>query len=227
MNFSLNNMTRLTACAIAGLAMAAVPAHAATIFTTNTSGNAAGLEGDGAGDTTTLTLSTADGGGTIDLTSVSVYNGGTAQTLGMDTVGMGIGNSRWGNGPQGWIFTFDQTISFDGIGFNDAGGGGEGVFIQSDVWIGATVDDTGQNWTFDSVNGAFSVEGGNGPLFDFTSAGVADVTAGTEINIEHNSGNGGSNMTQFTITPTTVIPEPASLALLGIGSLLIAGRQRR
>lgn len=44
------------------------------------------------------------------------------------------------------------------------------------------------------------LRGVNGPAFDFTSAGVPEITAGTEITIEHNSGNGGSQMESFTIT---------------------------
>jgi hypothetical protein len=188
--------------------------HGATVFTTNTSGNAASLAGDGASDTTTLTLSAADGGGSFDVNTVAVYNGASAETLGMDADGMGVGNSKWGSGPQGWTFTFSQAVSFDGIGFNDAGGNNEGVFVQSDAWIGATVDATGQNWTFNSTEGAFSVVGSDGPTFDFTSAGVSTVTAGSQITIEHNSGNGGSNMTSFTVTP---VPEVSACALLAGG----------
>ena len=205
--------------------LAGTSVHAATIFTTNTGGNAAGLEGDGAGDTTSLNLSAEDGSGTIDLTSDAVYNGGTAQTLGMDASGMGIGNSKWGNGPQGWTFSFDQEITFDGIGFNAAGGATEGVFIQTDAWIGATVDDSSQNWTFDSGAGAFSVQGGNGPTFDFTSAGVSSIAAGGLITIEHNSGNGGSQMTQFTITPAA-IPESSAALLIGLAGLALLRRRR-
>lgn len=217
----------------AGCALAATglthSAGAATVFEVNTSGNAAALEGDGAGDTTALPLSAADGGGTINLTSTAVFNGTSAQTLGMDATGLGIGNSKWGNGPQGWTFTFDKPVSFDGIGFNAAGGSGEGVFIQTDAWIGAVVDASSENWTFDSTVGAFNVKGGNGPLFDFTSAGVSDVAAGDEITIQHNSGNGGSQMTQFTITPTstTIIPTPSAMLLgvVGLGGLAL--RRRR
>lgn len=213
----------LPACLAFTALLAATFAQAATVFLTNTSGNASGLQDTGANDVTPLTLSSEDGGGTINLTNVSVYNGATAQTLGMSGVGMGVGNDKWGNGPQGWIFSFDQIVSFDGIGFNASGGNDEGVFIQSDAWIGAAVDDAGQNWTFDSTAGAFSVVGSNGPLFDFTSAGVSSIAAGTTINIEHNSGNGGSSMTQFTITP---IPEPTTALIGGLGLLALLRRRR-
>jgi len=226
MNFSLNNMTRLTALAIAGLAMAAVPSHAATIFITNNTtsktlasneGDAAALEGDGAGDTTTLNLSTDDGGGAIDITTIAVTN----SSLGMDGDSMGTGNDKWGT-PQSWTFSFDKEISFDGFGGTGTGNATFG--IQSSAWVGATVDDSTEDWSFDSTTGEFSANVDNFQSFDFTSAGVPNVAAGTSISIEHIGGSSGAEMTDFTIT---VIPEPASLALLGLGSLLIAGRQRR
>lgn len=212
---------------VGGLALCASGSvSAATIFVTNTSGNAAALQGDNAGTTTALPLDASDGGGNINLTTVSAYNGGTAQSLGMDAGGMGIGNAKWGNGPQGWIFTFDQPVTFDGIGYDADGGGSEGVKIESTAWANDTIDDTGQNWSFTSNGtvGTFTVQGGNGPLFDFSAvAGASTVPAGTQINIEHNSGNGGSQMTQFTIS---VVPEPGSLALMSLGGLLIARRRR-
>jgi hypothetical protein len=196
---------------------------AATTFITNTSGNASALGGVGAGDDTALTLSAGDGGGTLTLQTISVYNGNSPQTLGVSADGLGIGNDRWGNGPQGWTFSFDLAVGFDGIGFNGNGGATEGVGITSSVWIGAGIDDTGQNWTFNNSTGTFSVQGGNGPLFDFSGVSVPVVPAGTPINIEHNSGNGGSNMTQFTVT---AIPEPSSALLGMLGGMLLLHRRR-
>lgn len=206
-------------------ALAVSSAQAATVFLTNTDGNASVLQGAGADDVTALTLSAEDGGGTINLTTMSVYNGANAQTLGMNNVGMGVGNERWGNGPQGWIFSFDQIVSFDGIGFNNLGGTGEGLKIESTAWANATVDATGQNWSFtsDGTSGRFSILAGAGPIFDFTSAGVASVPAGTPIIIEHNAGNGGGQMTEFTIT---AIPEPSTALLGGVGLLALLRRRR-
>lgn len=231
----LDEMKTRTASLAFGLTVLLVgSSHAATTFLTNNAskilasdeGDAAALEGDGGGDTTTLTLSADDGGETIDLTSSAVFNGGTAQTLGMSTVGMGIGNDKWGNGPQGWTFSFDQPVGFDGIGFNDAGGSGEGLKIESTAWANETVDASGQNWTFtsDGTSGQFNIIGSDGPAFDFTSAGVSDVAAGTPITIEHNSGNGGSSMTSFTIT---AIPEPSTALISGLFGVAFFLRRRR
>lgn len=217
--------------AMSGMALLAAPTDAATIFETNINGNASALEGVGAGSETDLTLSAADGGGTIKLTTIGAFNGTNPQTMGMTADGFGVGNDKWGNTNQRWLISFDQNVSFDGIGFTNAGGNGEGLRIESSAWANAVVDDSGQNWTFssDATQGGFNILGGNGPLFDFSAAGVADVTAGTQITIRHNSGNGGSRMTQFTITPiadVNPIPSPTA-ALAGLVGLAGLGMRRR
>lgn len=170
-------------------------ANAATTFVTQTGSNGDGLDGAGALTTTTLTLSAGDGGGNIDLETSTVYNGVNPQTLDVSATGLGVGNDKWGNGPQGWSFSFDQDVYFDGLGFNTAGGAGEGLSIQSSAWIGASIYDTGQNWSFNSVTGTYSIVAGNGPTFDFSTAAAPLVLIGQAITIEHNSGNGGSSMT--------------------------------
>lgn len=207
------------------LSAMALSSQAATVFHTNTNGNASALESAGADVVTPLTLSAEDGGGTINLTTISAYSGATAQTLGMSVDGMGVGNDKWGSGPQGWVFSFNQIVSFDGIGFSTSGGNGEGLKIESTAWANAIVDDTGQDWSFssDGTSGIFSILAGNGPTFDFTSAGVASVAAGTPIIIEHNAGNGGGQMTEFTIT---AIPEPSTALLGGLGMLALLRRRR-
>jgi len=218
----------------------AASSHAATTFITNNSaktlasnegdagvglttgsaddGNNNGLNGDTLGSSTALTLSTDDGGGTITFTTVAIYNN---LALFMDSDSMGHGNDKWGAN-QNWTFTVDKTISFDAI---DMFTYNETMYLQSDAWIG-DADTSGTGWTFNGTTGTFSLLGsaGSDPLFDFTSAGVSDVPAGTEIFFGYTgSASGGEQMRSFTITP---VPEPTAGLLGGLGALLLLCRRR-
>ena len=205
----------------------ATAGHAATTFVTNTSGNAAALQGDGAGDTANLNLSVADGGGTITITTIGAFNGNNTQTLGMDGASMGVGNNKWGNTSQRWLFSFDQEVDFNALGFF---GSSQGMKLESVAWKDDATA-SGANWNFSSNGsvGTFTFNSANGPTFDFTSAAVSSVPAGTELKIEHTSGSGGAQMGSFTITPVfapVTIPEP-SAALPGALALLLLVRRRR
>jgi hypothetical protein len=215
----------LACAAIAMLASTAI-SYGATTFVTNTSGNAVALAGDGAGTTTPLTLSAGDGGGTLNLTTVGAFNDSTAQTLGMDGSTMGIGNDRFGTVNQRWIFSFDQTLSFDGIQLIDevTNTSRDSMYITSSAWIGNTVTN-GSNWTFDSVTGTITT--GDVPYsstaYDFTGAGLANITSGTSITIGFAGGNGGTGLESFTVS----IPEPSAALLAGIFALTGVMRRRR
>lgn len=204
----------------------AATSHAATTFVTNTSGNAAALAGDGAGDTTPLTLSAGDGGGILNLSTIGAFNNTTAQTLGMDGNTMGVGNDRFGTVNQRWIVSFDQTLSFDGVELIDevTNTDRDSMYITSSAWIGNTVTN-GSNWTFDSVTGTITT--GDVPYsstaYDFTGAGLANITSGTSITIGFAGGNGGTGLESFTVS---VIPESSALLLGSFGILLLLRRRR-
>ena len=207
----------------AGLAIGS-SASAATVFETNTSGNAAALAGDGAGDTTALTLSAGDGGGTLNLSTVSVFDTNGATTIGMDGNSMGVNNDKWGI-DQEWTFSFDQTLSFDEFVLSDVNTVQDPMTISSSAWIGNTVTD-GSNWTFNSTTGTIRTIAvpASSTAFVFAGSGLANVSANTNITIAHDfAGGGGVQLESFTVT---VIPEPGSLALLGLGGLTIARRRR-
>ena len=97
--------------------------------------------------------------------------------------------------------------------------------MQSVAWKDdAAASGTGWTFTSDGTIGIFSLS--SGQIYDFTSAGVSDVTAGTDIGFAAFGGaNGGDLLRSFTITPV-VIPEPSAAILGGLGFLLLLRRRR-
>jgi hypothetical protein len=229
--------------AIAALGLLAASGHAATMFITNNStsktlasnqsdasvglttgssddGNNNGLDRDRTGASTVLALSADDGGGTITFNTVNVSSN---QQLFMDATSMGHGNTKWGSN-QNWTFTLDKTISFEALNFQN---NENSYSLRSVAWKDdAAASGTGWSFTSNGTIGIFSLT--NGQLYDFTSAGVSNVPAGTEIGFGAFGGaNGGELLRSFTITPiTNEIPEPASLASGLLGLTLILSRRR-
>jgi hypothetical protein len=236
----VRTMTKtITTLSIAALFAIATGTRAATIFLTNNttpktlasdesdaydgtitlSGGGTetnGLDNDKTGDSTVLTLSADDGGGAITFTSVNVSGG---KHLFMNGSTMGHGNEKWGSN-QNWTFALDQTISFDALDFQN----NETAYsLRSEAWKD-DADATGTGWSFssDGTIGIFSLKPGQ--LYDFTTAGVSNVPAGTEIGFgAFQSAGGGELLRSFTIT---VIPEPATLALMGLGGLMMIRRRK-
>ena len=229
----LRNLTR-SILPVAGLAFVAAPAHAATVFLGNNTapktlasneGDAAILQGASAGDTRALTLSADDGGGTLNMTFIRVQSNiadGTGNTsIGMDGDSMGIGNDKWGDPSQGMEFSFDQPIDFLGMEFIS---GGTAITLTSTAWGGDADGQSGTGWTFssDGSTGTLRIQGAGD--YDFSTGTFSTVAANTAMLMRRNSGGGsGIGMASFTVE---VIPEPSSLALLGLGGLLMARRRR-
>lgn len=168
-------------------------------------GNNNGLDQDTGGASTVLALSADDGGGSITFNTTSVSGN---NKLFMDGDSMGHGNDKWGAN-QNWTFNLDKTISFDALTFSTKN---ETMILRSTAWVG-DADATGTGWTFttDATYGIFTLTGGAG-TFDFTSAGVSTVTAGTDIGFGFfASASGGEQLTSLQIS---VVPEPSSFALL-------------
>ncbi|MCH7225126.1 hypothetical protein [Haloferula sp. A504] len=194
---------------IASLAMTAA-SHGDTTFLTNNTASkilapneadAAALEGVGATDVTALTLSSDDGGGTLNLTTNLVTVNAGTPTLGMDGNSMGANNDKWGTN-QIWTFTFDQTLSFDGFQLFDSNQIKDKMSISSTAWGGDTVTD-GSNWVFTQAGGVGTITTGIVPaastVYDFTGSGLSNVAAGTEITIAWVEGNGAVEMESFTV----------------------------
>lgn len=193
---------------LASLALT-VASHADTTFATNTSGNAAGLAGVGATDTTALTLSAGDGGGTVILSTVSVNDQNGATTLGMDGDSLGVNNDKWGVS-QVWTFSFNQTLSFDNFVLSDVNTVQDRLSISSSAWVGLTVTN-GTNRTFDGTTGTvttdFAVPAAQ-TAYDFTGSGLTAVPSGTNITISHVSGGGGVQLHSFTVDTIAADTDP-------------------
>jgi hypothetical protein len=219
--------------AISSLALTAA-SRGETVFLTNNTpsktlasneGDAAALEGDGAGTTTALTLSADDGGGTLNITTTAVTpNPPSLPELGMDANSMGISNERWGVN-QSWTFKFDRTLSFDGIQLSDAAQIQDKMSISSTAWGSDTVTN-GNNWSFSTSetapgSGIFigtittDIIPGTSTIYDFTGSGLSNIPQDTEITIAWVQGNGAVEMESFTVSLIAESADP-SLEIAGV-----------
>ena len=188
-------------------------------------GDAAVLDGAGAGNTRTLTLSSGDGLGTIDMSFIRVQSNiadnSANESIGMDGDSMGIGNDKWGDPSQGMEFSFDQAIDFLGMEFIS---GGTAITLTSTAWGSDTTGQSGTGWTFssDGSTGTLRIVGAGD--YDFSTGTFSTVAADTPMIMRRNSGGGsGIGMASFTIN---VIPEPSAALLGGLGALLLLRRRR-
>ena len=224
----------VAALAVGAMAFPAVTASSQTFFFDFT--NNSGLDGAGVGDMVTFTNGDGD---EIVVTVVgfevpTIVDGafsGTNGSAGFNIPGgggLGINNLNFTQTPF-------ASAGGDGTDSNDINFGESAIisfnqdveFTQFDIQNGSG-DDEGLEVLVDGVAQLSPALGTSGdvPIAGTGLEGLA-ITAGTEITIAAVGGvddNVGLRVDEFTVN---VVPEPASLALLGLGGLAICGRRRK
>ena len=225
----------VAALAVGAMAFPAVTASSQTFFFDFI--NNSGLDGAGVGDMVTFT--NGDGDEivvTVEGFEVPTIVDGVFSSVTNDTAnfnisgggGLGINNLNFGQTPF-------ANAGGDGTDSNDINFGESGVisfdqdvvFTQFDIQNGSG-DDEGLTVLVDGIAQLSPALGtsGNVPIVGTGLEGLV-ITAGTEITIAAVGGvddGVGLRVDEFTVN---VVPEPASLALLGLGGLAICGRRRK
>ena len=119
------------------------------------------------------------------------------------------------------------------ITFNDLGAGTTTVTLymahsNTGRKFDATVDLTAADGNAADAETSVAIGGTGGTTYFTYTAVVTTTDANADLSISIDSNSGGSGQFAFAgYTVTSPIPEPGSLALLGLGGLLVASRRRR
>jgi len=233
----LNKTNALTlAAALVATTAFCLPANAAVILADDFTGVSK------SGSTATITAWDTENGVTATTSFPAVNDGGAAASYFDVQAGeLDVNATVWASN-DGWDVSFDVALSagtisvdlssLDLTSWSVNSSGVKRTNSGAHAWT-LTITGDGAYGT-QSASADADYGGGQSATASIDLSSLGDLVAGENYTFTlgvREAASGSSNtyatLDDFTLNGTTVIPEPASLALLGLGSLLIAGRQRK
>ena len=222
----------LTTIAILTLGMSALAASAAVIFDDNFTGNAGSLLNSSYWVANASNTLNGDGTATIGAPGTLTGSVSVAPTV-SDFVRstVYISEANWNNGGMGFSNETDSIVIRDDTGSNTwwvCVNGQDGPFgfntgaDRQWNWSGPTASTIQVDWYTNKVLVAFN----GSPIFDSSVSKPSWTIPIAAQHMDVTSGYGVFKIDRATLETLTV-PEPATLALLGLGGLAVVLRRKR